>query len=210
MIGKSWYSLYLIFLVVQVLLNCEKGFSPEEQLIINQILTTRLEKDSLFKHADWSPLTLEEKEHFAGLKFFPVDLSLRFEGPLTYYETPLPDTIVGTKGDLRPAIRYAYFSFQYQDEPYRLEIYKILRDDPEYEKYLFLGFTDETTGDETYATGRYIDLSENSENHYVIDFNLAYNPYCAYNPRYTCAIPSEENRLPFAIRAGERTYKEHE
>ncbi len=207
---KRWHKPGLFFLLGLVFLTCKRGYSPEEQLIINQIQTSRLEKDSLFKHADWSPLPEEKKKHFSGLKHFPFDLSLRFEGPITRYDTPFPDTIVGTKGDLRPAIRYAYFPFDYRGKEYRLELYKILGDDPEYNKYLFLGFTDETTGDESYPTGRYIDFSENPENHYVIDFNLAYNPYCAYNPRYTCAIPSEENRLPFAIRAGERLYKEHE
>lgn len=206
---KKRHAPALISIVILLFLTCKSGYSPEQQRIIDQIEITRLEKDSLFKHADWSPLPDEEKEQFAGLKYFPVDLSLRFQGPITLYDTPIPDTIVGTKGDLRPAIRYAYFSFQYQYKDYRLELYKILRDDPEYDKYLFLGFTDETTGDESYPTGRYIDVTENLKNHYVIDFNLAYNPYCAYNARYTCAIPSEENQLPFAIRAGERIYEEH-
>lgn len=207
---KRGITAVFMFSVTLLFFTCKSGYSPEQQHIIIQIETTRLEKDSLFKHADWSPLPEDEKVHFPGLKYFPIDLDLRFEGPITRYDTPLPDTIVGTKGDLRPAIRYAYFSFQYQHKDYRLELYKILRDDPEYDKYLFLGFTDETTGDESYGTGRYIDISENPENHYVIDFNLAYNPYCAYNARYTCAIPSEENQLPFAIRAGERIYEEHE
>ena len=200
----------IILFIILLFLTCKSGYSPEQQQIIDQIEITRLEKDSLFKHADWSPLPDEEKEQFAGLKYFPVDLTLRFEGPITLYNTPIPDTIVGTKGDLRPAIRYAYFSFHYQYKDYRLELYKILRDDPGYDNYLFLGFTDETTGDESYPTGRYIDVTENPENHHVIDFNLAYNPYCAYNERYTCAIPSEENQLPFAIRAGERIYEEHD
>jgi uncharacterized protein (DUF1684 family) len=207
---QQWYKAALFLLPSLLFITCKQGYSPEQQNIINQIETSRLEKDSLFKHADWSPLTDEEKEHFSGLNYFPIDLSLRFEGPLELYASPIPDTIMGTKGDLRPAIRFAYFAFAYQNRKYRLELHKILRDDPEYDKYLFLGFTDETTGDESYATGRYIDVSENPENYYVIDFNLAYNPYCAYNSRYTCAIPGEENRLPFAIRAGERIYKEHE
>jgi len=77
------------------------------------------------------------------------------------------------------------------------------------EKYLFLGFTDQTTGKETYNTGRYIDLVELPDGDYVVDFNLAYNPYCAYNPRYTCAIPPSENKLPFKVRAGERIFKQH-
>jgi uncharacterized protein (DUF1684 family) len=206
---KHWYTLVFFLPVSLIFFTCSRGYSPEQQLLIQQIEISRLEKDSLFRHADWSPLSGEDKEDFSGLNYFPIDLSFRFKGPLSLYKSPVRDTIVGTKGDLRPALRYAYFAFTYEDKKYRLDLYKMLRDDPEYEKYLFLGFTDETTGDESYPTGRYIDVTENQENYYVIDFNLAYNPYCAYNPRYTCAIPSEENRLPFAIRAGERIYKEH-
>jgi uncharacterized protein (DUF1684 family) len=206
---KRWYLVTLFLFVTLLFPSCKKGYTPEQQKAITQIETSRLEKDSLFKYADWSPLLEEDKQNFSGLNYFPVDLSLRFEGPLTHYPKPIPDTIIGTKGDLRPAIRFAYFNFEYQENTYRLELHKILRDDPAYEKYLFLGFTDATTGDESYPTGRYIDVTENQENYYVIDFNLAYNPYCAYNPRYTCAVPSEENRLPISIRAGERIYKEH-
>ncbi|NIU01421.1 MAG: DUF1684 domain-containing protein, partial [Nitrosopumilaceae archaeon] len=72
-----------------------------------------------------------------------------------------------------------------------------------------LGFTDKTSGDETYGGGRYIDLVEHDRNHYVIDFNKAYNPYCAYNPKYSCAIPPEENHLAIAVTAGEKIFKEH-
>ena len=168
-----------------------------------------MEKDSLFKHADWSPLLDEEKPDFKGLKYYPVDISLRFEGSINRYDRLVADTIIGTKGDRRPAFRYGYFTFSYRGQDYRLIIFKIIRDDPDLEPYLFLGFTDETTGDETYGTGRYVDLSEDSENRCVVDFNLAYSPYCAYNARYTCAIPSEDNHLPFALRAGEKIYREH-
>ena len=75
--------------------------------------------------------------------------------------------------------------------------------------HLFLGFWDNTSGNETYGGGRYLDINENPENYYVIDFNYAYNPYCAYNHRYTCAVPPLQNRLSVAIKAGEKKYKEH-
>jgi len=202
------------FTLLLILFSCgkkqpEQHYTAAQQEIVNSILQNRAEKDSAFLQEDWSPLTAEERENFEGLKYYPIDLSLRFEGPIVKYESTIPDTIVGTKGDLRPALKYGYFAFTYQKEEYKLQIYKILRDDPELQKYLFLGFTDETTGKETYGTGRYIDIEENAANHYIVDFNLAYNPYCAYNPRYTCAIPSQENDLPFAVRAGEKIYKKH-
>lgn len=185
-------------------------YPPEQQSIVDAILKERAAKDSAFAHADWSPLLPEDKPRFSGLKYYPVDLSMRFEGPIVPYDSTIRDTIYGTKGDLRPALKYGYFPFHYRGKEYRLQIYKILRDDPAANNYLFLGFTDATSGKETYGAGRYIDLTENRQNHYVVDFNLAYNPYCAYNPRYTCAIPPEENHLPFAVKAGEKIFKKHE
>jgi len=209
---KFFFMVWVGFLFV--LSSCdtkktEPEYILEEQQIVDEILKERKEKDLEFLTEEWSPLLPEDKENFKGLKYYPVDLSLRFEGPIIKYDSTILDTIIGTKGDLRPAIKYGYFEFEYKGNKYRLQIYKILRDNPELEKHLFLGFTDETSGKETYGAGRYIDLVENEQNFYIIDFNLAYNPYCAYNPRYTCAIPPPENRLPFPVYAGEKIFKTH-
>ena len=189
--------------------GCQR-LSPEEEAQLEFIKRHRMEKDHFFKNDPDSPLLPEDKTNFKGLNYYPVDLSFRFEGPIIQYDTMVVDTIRGTReGDLRPAWRYGYFDFVYNQQRYRLQIYKILRDDPNLQKYLFLGFTDETSGKETYGGGRYIDLTENEENYYIIDFNLAYNPYCAYNPKYSCAIPPAENHLPFPVTAGEKIFKKH-
>lgn len=82
----------------------------------------------------------------------------------------------------------------------------------EYKNYLFLPFTDATTGVETYESGRYIDLltTDIVNNTVTIDFNKAYNPYCAYvSDVYNCPIPPKENHLRVAIRAGEKMYGKH-
>ncbi len=212
---KKWKHLLVVGVVLLLAFSgCstrepEPEYSPEEQQIVDEILKERKQKDLEFLTEDWSPLLPEDKEHFKGLKYYPVDLSYRFEGPIVKYDSTILDTIIGTKGDLRPAIKYGYFEFQYNGNTYRLQIYKFMRDKPELQKYLFLGFTDATSGKETYGAGRYIDLIENEQNFYIVDFNLAYNPYCAYNPRYTCAIPPPENRLPFPVYAGEKIFKSH-
>ena len=119
-----------------------------------------------------------------------------------------PDTVViyGTKEDERPSLKYGYFEFAYNDNKYQLQIFRILRDKPKQNDYLFLGFTDATSNGETYGGGRYINLELNEENIYLIDFNYAYNPYCAYNPKYSCAIPTRENHLEIAVEAGEKKY----
>lgn len=204
-------TLFILFLLLFSF--CQKKETPQlsadDRAVVNSILKFRAEKDSAFVNETWSPLLPEDKKNFHGLKYFPIDLSLRFSGPILKYDSTILDTIIGTKGDRRPALKYGYFPFDYQSKKYKLQIFKILRKDPTAQKYLFLGFTDQTSGKETYGAGRYIDLTENEQNHYIIDFNLAYNPYCAYNPRYTCAIPSEENHLPFPVRAGEKIFKAH-
>lgn len=201
--------LILLILISGTFTKCQKNrYSAEEQAIVDEIMKYRAEKDSTFLHADWTPLLKEDQPHFKGLSYFPIDLSLHFKGPVVRYDTVILDTIMGTKGDLRPAVKYGYFPFVYRSKNYRLQIYQILPQDSTEPRYLFLGFTDLSTSKETYGTGRYIDL-EGENNQYVVDFNLAYNPYCAYNPRYTCAIPPEENKLPFKILAGEKIFKKH-
>ena len=204
---KKATTLCLLLAALFLIYGC--GYTAEQEAIIAGIKQHRMEKDADFTTDPNSPLLAEDKQSFAGLKYYPIDLSLRFEGSIVKYDSIIPGTIIGTKGDRRPAIKYGYFPFTYKGEEYRLQVYKILRDSPEYAKYLFLGFTDETTGKQTYGAGRYIDMTENEENYYLVDFNLAYNPYCAYNPKYTCALPSPENRLPFKVTAGEKIFKEH-
>lgn len=174
-----------------------------------EIQQQRAQKDSLFKFSQWTPIPPGELVHFRGLNYYPIDLAYRFEGPIVKYNPMERDTIMGTGGDLRPALKYGYFQFNFQGKTYQLQVYKILDENPAHDKFLFLGFTDETNGTETYGGGRYIDIVENEQNHYIVDFNLAYNPYCAYNPKYSCAVPPAENHLPFPVRAGEKLFKQH-
>lgn len=170
----------------------------------------RLQKDEAFKTEAWSPLTAEDKKIFKGLNYFPYDISWRYKVSMRIYEQQDSTTISGSReGDIRPALRYGYFEFTRDDKKQHLEVIKILPRNKDGQAHFFLGFWDETSGRESYAGGRYIDLEENPENEYVLDFNYAYNPYCAYSHRYSCAIPPLENRLTVAVKAGERNYKGH-
>ena len=106
-------------------------------------------------------------------------------------------------------VKYAEAHFEFQDKKYTVNIYQNqgLTTEPEYEDYLFLPFTDLTNGETTYAGGRFIDLSIPEGDEIIIDFNTAYNPYCAYNDRYSCPIPPEENHLNLLIPVGVKKYK---
>jgi uncharacterized protein (DUF1684 family) len=121
-----------------------------------------------------------------------------------------------TSGAIKKTFRvYGVLHFSINDTAVTLNIYQSqnLMNIAEYKNHLFLPFTDITSGEETYAAGRYIDLdiSDIKNNKLVIDFNKAYNPYCAYvSGKYNCPIPPKENQLPVAILAGEKIFsKQH-
>jgi len=166
------------------------------------------EKD--FKTADWSPLTDSDKAEFEHLDYYTYDVSWRYEGPIHIYDTPDSLKILGSKeGDIRPAIKFGYFEFEREAATHQLQIIKIFPTRPGRQAHLFLGFWDETSSGETYGGGRYINIEENEQNFYIIDFNYAYNPYCAYSSRYSCAVPPLENSLNIAVTAGEKFFKDH-
>jgi uncharacterized protein (DUF1684 family) len=120
-----------------------------------------------------------------------------------------------TSGKIKKVFRvYGILSFTINDTLVKLNLYQSqgLMGNDQYKNYLFLPFTDATTGSETYESGRYIDLqiSDIKNNEVIIDFNKAYNPYCAYvSGVYNCPIPPAANHLPVAIRAGEKIYDRH-
>ena len=185
---------------------CHEAANGPTATYRKQILSERAVKDSLFAIAGKSPMPATELKDFHGLHYYDVDPQLRFEGPIIPVENAPIDTILGSKGDKRPAQKFGYFKFDYQGKFYQLAVYRMLSRKPGFEDYLFLGFFDVNSGESTYGGGRYIDLTLNPQNHYTVDFNLAYNPYCAYGGDYSCAVPPLENKLDFALNAGEKSW----
>jgi uncharacterized protein (DUF1684 family) len=155
-------------------------------------------KDSLFRHGDDSPLRPVDVPAFAGLRYFPVDLSWRIEGELHRYgrtrQIPLPDTA----GSTIAVERFGRFVFQLDGKPFWLEVYRSLQGGD-----LTVYFTDETNGITTYGAGRYAAVSRPHGGTYILDFNGSYSPYCAYNEDYVCPLPPAQNHLAFEVNAGE-------
>jgi uncharacterized protein (DUF1684 family) len=139
---------------------------------------------------------------YHGLRWFPVDFRYRFELPLT--ANPVPDTIIilSTRGNQRRAVRAGWFDFKVNGRPYRLEATRLLEPGVG-EDDLGVFFRDSTSGHESYALGRYVDVEKRPDHRYVLDFNNCYNPACAVSDQYNCPIPPRENQLAVAIRAGE-------
>lgn len=167
-----------------------------------EIMDYRKRKDDEFKTSQDSPVAPEIRPAFTGLSYYPIDWRYRFEGPVNRYENPQRIIIIATDGEKRDALKYGYIRFFVDGREHRLEVYKLL--EAGLEKMLFIPFTDINAGKETYSAGRYIDLEEKPDGRYVIDFNRAYSPSCAYGGNYSCPVTPKENHLKIAIPAGEK------
>lgn len=144
------------------------------------------------------------------LRFYPLnknyEVSCSFERLPDSAWFPMPTS----SGQPKTARKYGRLTFKLHDTTMHLVVFQLqkLLANPETKDYLFIGFTDATSAIDTYGAGRYIDCMKNEihGNRLVLDFNKAYNPYCAYTTGYNCPIPPRENALPIAIIAGEKNY----
>jgi hypothetical protein len=139
---------------------------------------------------------------YKGFRYFPVDLGYRFELPLT--PDPKLDTVVimSTRGNMRHAVRVGWFEFSMGGVACRLEASRLLEPGVGEDSYSVF-FRDRTSGRESYVMGRYVDPEPLPDGRYLLDFNRAYNPACAFSEHYNCPIPPSGNALPVEIRAGE-------
>ena len=199
-----------IRLLILCLLISNVIFSQNKD-VINEIedFQKKLNKEISSK-AD-SPLTDEDLETFEELDFFPIDTSYRVTAKLKFHEDSKPFKMATTTDRLPIYKLFATASFTIDGKECQLEIYqnqKLILS-PEYEDYLFLPFTDNSNGGSSYGGGRFIDVNIPENDELVIDFNKAYNPYCAYNHKYSCPIPPKVNHLDVEVKAGVMAYNKH-
>lgn len=147
---------------------------------------------------------------YKGLRYFPIDLRYRYI--LSLHPNLKRDTvtILSTRGNRRKALRVGWFDFQVEGVACRLVVTRLLEPGVG-EKSYSIFFRDQTCGKESYAMGRYVEAEERADGMFVLDFNNAYNPACAFSEHYNCPVPPEENHLPVRIPAGEMDahYMEH-
>ncbi len=172
----------------------------------DQIKLNRIGKDNFFKTDSQSPVPQEERESFTKLNYFDPDFDYRFELELKEFDHKEKVKIEDTGGNLRDFLKWGKFSFEINGQSCILNAYK----SNETETRLFIPFKDATSGKETYGAGRYVDLEEEQHklgNKWILDFNMATNPWCAYSNNYVCPLIPFENILKVEIKAGEKNYK---
>jgi uncharacterized protein len=177
---------------------------PQDNETWTRALTRfRAEKDEFFKADEGSPLPHGERGSASGLKYFDPDLAFRFESKLKRYSDPASVMMTTSKGTRQLFNRVGYFEFVFDGKQVRVQAYQSAeRDEPS----IFIPFRDATSGKESYGAARYLDLEVEHDDEYALDFNYAYNPYCAYSEDYVCPLPPQENWLTIPIRAGEQKY----
>lgn len=166
---------------------------------MNQLKALRIEKDEFFGKHYQSPLTLEQKQNFKGLSYFDENPALRLETPVEHFPEPEQIEMQTTTGDVQTYERFGRFRFSVDGQEAGLTIYRGPHG-------YFLPFVDSLAGKETYPAGRYLEPEPLPDGRFLVDFNLAYNPYCAYNEAWSCPITPFENRLQVPIRAGEKIF----
>jgi len=177
----------------------EKPSESKDPLILE-----RIARDEAFRSSMDSPIPVDKRESFQGLDYYSVNEDLRFSVQLKRYPDPKQLRLSTNTGEIRSGLRYGYFDFTVNGQSCRLQVYRLDASEGSEGPNLFIPFRDATSGIETYASGRYIDLTENTSGTYELDFNRAYNPYCVFDSVYSCPIPPAENALSISILAGEK------
>ena len=189
---------------VCLLISCNDGKSKgmEESAFQKEL-------NSEFKDASRSPLIESDLKVFKGLDFFPIDSIYVVEAQFSrtidsdWFDMPT------TRERIDKYRVYGILDFEISGEAFSLEVYQSekLMSTEEYANHLFLPFLDDTNGEESYGGGRYMDLEIPLSQVVVLDFNKAYNPYCAYNSEYSCPLVPIQNTLDISINAGVKSFK---
>jgi hypothetical protein len=167
---------------------------------MTELEAVRLAKDEFFARDPHSPLTADQKARFAGLEYFAENADLRLEVVAQALPDAEPIHLQTSTGDVQTYARISRFGFRVEGREAELTIF-------EGQNGLFLPFVDALAGEQTYPAGRYLDPEPLPGGRYLVDFNLAYNPYCAYNAHWSCPLTPFENRIKVPIRAGEKIFR---
>jgi uncharacterized protein (DUF1684 family) len=172
----------------------------------------RIAKNEELKNKTGGPLTEETKTNFTGLRYYDPDSRYNLTAEFIRLKKPKTVWFATSDGKEKEYIRHAEIKFRLFGKSYSLYAYYStkIRMGAGYEKHIFVPFKDLTNLNGTYGGGRYLDLKEPDGDVIQLDFNRAYNPYCAYSDGYSCPLVPKENYLNIAIEAGEKVLFTHE
>ena len=179
--------------------------TSEPEDYAGKIAAARATKDEGFKSDPDSPVPPDKKAELLPLAYFPIDEGYAVPATLQPADVRIRIQVPTSTGKIRDIERVGTLKFSLKGQPLKLTAFMEV-DDPRANR-LFVPFSDLTSGAETYAAGRYMELDPTPTGIYVVDFNVAYHPYCYYSPEFDCPYPPAENRLTTPIRAGERLPK---
>lgn len=193
-----------IILLFSILLTFKINAQTYQQTITKH----RQDYKDAFLKEERSPVKVEDMPYF---DFFAIDSMFRVKCMFTKTNSPSTFTIPTVDGKQKEYFKYGILSFEIRGEKMELNVYRslALMRIPKYKNYLFIPFKDATSGKETYGGGRYLDIETTDIQGEVVilDFNKAYNPYCAFGDGFSCPIPPKENHLKTRIEAGEKNFK---
>ena len=169
---------------------------------MSELSEFRQTKDENFAAGHDSPLTEHQTHDFKGLRYFDENPGLRFVVEPEEFESQDAVEMQTSTGDVAQYVRWGSITFEVGPQKAQLTLMK-----DEGSGEYFLPFADATSGHETYGAGRYLEVEELPDGKLLVDFNYAYNPYCAYNESWSCPLTPAENRLTVAVRAGEMSFK---
>jgi uncharacterized protein (DUF1684 family) len=195
---------YCAAIVLLSLAGAACTITPREEDYTAKIAAVREAKDEGFKNDPASPIPADKKTSLLPLTYFPIDESYAVAATLEPLAERTRIQVPTSTGKIRNMERIGTLKFALQGKPMRLTAFVDV-DSPQVNR-LFVPFADQTSGNETYPAGRYMELDPTATGIYVVDFNIAYNPYCYYNAEFDCPYPPKENRLDAPIRAGERVH----
>ncbi|HIP49757.1 MAG TPA: DUF1684 domain-containing protein [Lutibacter sp.] len=198
-------NLFLLLLITTITAcSQQNSFTKEQQALLDTAKEAQHKLNVQYADKEKSPLTDEDFKTFRSLDFYPINLKYTIKATFVKNEFPVPFEMETTT-DRKPIYqKYGTLHFTLDGVSCELPVYQnMAKDIPvEYKNHIFVPFTDLTTGKESYGGGRYVDLELPFDTTVIVDFNSAYNPYCAYNHKYSCAVPPKENDLKVAIKAG--------
>jgi uncharacterized protein (DUF1684 family) len=201
-------NILILGIVIIIIVSIHYSFSGGEssEFYVTNIQKLREEKN-LNMRTPGSPFAGDSTNSFKGLNYFPINEHYKINARLTPIPNKKTVLLPTSDGEEKSYLEYAYAEFELEGVQNKLLILEITEMGP-YRGTLFLAFADETSANETYGAGRYLDIKKTPGSQSVnLDFNQAYNPYCAYNDNYSCPFPPRENILKVAIKAGEKSYK---